>query len=503
MKIIATTLNAHDANWYDGETHYIAERHSRNKKNVAWGDFANWYDDHFEPQFKSRGDSIFAFTYTKGGLKGMDDETRYPKELLVDHWKDIENFNRTYNNLWDYYLEDGVYYIDHHQSHGAYAFITSQFEEADVLAIDGGGVEHTCCYYNSKDHSMQDLSGDLSLGWLWNISSVAAGLVPGEEGKLMGLAGYGKVNEWWYNWLEIYVEEAKTRGRKYHVDQDIMRKLVKEKLSNADVAATIQQFTYDKIEEFLFPLKTSENICVAGGVAYNGYMNEFLTTHWKNVYVPPAPGDEGQSLGSYIHADYMLNKNKHIPKLYAGIEHPDNFKGKPLDIKVVAETIANGGIVGWYQGRSESGNRALGNRSILADPRNPDIKDLINSKIKLREDWRPFAPSVLIEHYQDWFDTNQPAPYMSRIMKVKSDKIPGVTHVDGTARIQTVTKEINERYHQLITNFYEITGVPMVLNTSFNCREPIVETPEDAMVTFMKVGIDLLVINDKMIFKHD
>ena len=158
--------------------------------------------------------------------------------------------------------------------------------------------------------------------------------------------------------------------------------------------------------------------------------------------------------------------------------------------------VADGKIVGWFQGKSESGNRALGNRSILADPRNPDIKNIINSKIKMREDFRPFAPSVLIEHYQEYFDTNQPSPYMSRIMPVKKDTIPGVTHVDGTARIQTVDRSDNERYYDLINEFYKITGIPMLLNTSFNCQEPIVETPQDAILTFNKTDLDMLVIND-------
>jgi carbamoyltransferase len=196
-----------------------------------------------------------------------------------------------------------------------------------------------------------------------------------------------------------------------------------------------------------------------------------------------------------MHAKYFIEGEIHIPSVYAGRDY--DYKGTDkLDIKKVAQAIADGEIVGWFQGKSESGNRALGNRSILADPRNPNIKDIINSKIKMREDFRPFAPSVLIEHYQEYFDTNQPSPYMSRIMPVKKDTIPGVTHVDGTARIQTVDRSDNERYYDLINEFYKITGIPMLLNTSFNCQEPIVETPEDAIKTFNKTKLDMLVIND-------
>lgn len=169
--------------------------------------------------------------------------------------------------------------------------------------------------------------------------------------------------------------------------------------------------------------------------------------------------------------------------------------------KEVAQAIADGAVVGWFQGRSESGKRALGNRSILADPRNPEIKDYINRKIKKREDFRPFAPSVLIEYYKEYFNTPAPEPYMSRVMEVISDKIPGVTHVDGTARIQTVERSVNERYYDLINEFYKITGIPMLLNTSFNCHEPIVETPIHAVDTFKRTKLDLLVINDYIVRK--
>jgi carbamoyltransferase len=158
--------------------------------------------------------------------------------------------------------------------------------------------------------------------------------------------------------------------------------------------------------------------------------------------------------------------------------------------------------VGWYQGRSESGNRALGNRSILADPRNPNIKDIINKTIKFREDFRPFAPSVLEEHYQEYFDTNQPSPYMSRIVPVKSKAIPGVTHVDGTARIQTVNRHFNERFYQVIDEFRKITGIPMLLNTSFNSQEPMVETPKQAVDCFKRTGLNLLVIDNYLIGKN-
>ena len=229
-------------------------------------------------------------------------------------------------------------------------------------------------------------------------------------------------------------------------------------------------------------------------------MNEEFTKHYQNVFLPPAVGDEGQALGTYQHADYTINNNIHKTETFAGNEY--NFEGdERVNYKVIAQSIADGKIVGWYQGKSESGNRALGNRSILADPRNPDIKDTINHTIKMREDFRPFAPVVLEEHYKEYFDTNSPSPYMSRICKVKSDKVPGITHIDNTARIQTVNQKQNGKLYNLINEFYKITGIPMLLNTSFNRHEPIVETPEHAIRTFKRTALDLLVINDWIIRK--
>ena len=230
-------------------------------------------------------------------------------------------------------------------------------------------------------------------------------------------------------------------------------------------------------------------------------MNEEFTKQYKNVFIPPAVGDEGQAIGTYQHADYVLNQHKHITNTYAGREY--NYLGEEkVDYKEVAQAIANGKIVGWFQGKSESGNRALGNRSILADPRNPNIKDIINQTIKMREDFRPFAPVVLEEYYQEYFDTRGgPSPYMSRICQVKTDKVPGITHVDNTARIQTINIKDNEKFYNIVNEFYKITGIPMLLNTSFNCQEPIVETPQHALRTFRRTALDMLIINDWIIRK--
>jgi carbamoyltransferase len=503
MKIFSVAVNIHDHNTYDGELHYQAERYTRRKHNLNRENphdptySREFFLEHFLPNYKkSNKQDVFAFTVSNLGQEFVLDLL---KETLPE--TDFLSFNP--ENLWDRLYTDSYYYIDHHQSHAAYAFLSSGFNESDILAIDGKGWQFNCIFVD-RYGKITDLSDKISIGGLWNRISQDIGFGYLGAGKTMGLAGFGKYNNEIHLMIEQYFQNPNHKLPKG--SQDILKNVPKE-----DAAFTLQYATINLIKKFVYPLKTSDNICIAGGVAYNGYMNEELTKHYKNVHIPPAVGDEGQSLGAYMHADYVLNKNIHIPNVYSGKEHTvdiDIFKGltyqqipmKDICVKV-ANAIANGEIVGWYQGKSESGNRALGNRSILADPRNPNIKNIINSDIKLREDFRPFAPSVLEEHYKDYFNTNQNSPYMSRIVPVTSDKIPGVTHVDGTSRIQTVSKDLNEQYYNLINEFYKITGIPMLLNTSFNCQEPIVETPKDAVNTFKKCGLDMLVINNCVVTK--
>ena len=519
-KIMGVALNLHDHNTYDGVWHNQRERHTRFKHNLPYyveayahqSDILNISDyklnDEFTKEyFKKEDDSVLAFTYTYGGVRKSKDELL--QTVLKGH--DVI-FDWEPKKLWDYYYKDGIYFIDHHQSHSAYAFINSGFKESDCLAIDGIGNRYRCCFFD-KDGTMTNLSDVLPIGWLWNHMSNLTGFGTLGAGKLMGLSAYGRMNDYFYNLFELILSGPITEKKQEHFQHIDLKKYKKQ-----DLAYTLQKFTIDKIKEIVYPLKTSDNLCVAGGVSYNGYMNEEFTKHYKNVFVPPAVGDEGQAIGTYQHADYVLNGNKHMSKTYAGKEYNswepnedfvwgyEEIWWQRLNIKLIAQEIADGKIVGWFQGKSESGNRALGNRSILADPRNPDIKEIINSTIKNREDFRPFAPAVLEEHYQEYFDTNQPSPYMSRIMPVISDKIPGVTHIDGTARIQTINRKQNEKYYDIINEFYKITGIPMLLNTSFNSQEPIVEKPKHAIKTFRETAIDILVINDWMLIKkvtHD
>jgi len=498
--IFGVALNLHDHNTYDGVFHNQLERHTRFKHNQPYhteayahqSDILNpadyrLNDEFVKEYFKQKDGTLFAFTYTYGGIRKAKDELF--NTMLKGH-DDILNFEP--KKLWDYYLKDNIYYIDHHQSHATYAFINSDFRESDILAIDGIGSKYRCLFFD-KDHNIIDLSDKLPIGWLWNHMSNLTGFGTLGASKLMGKVGYGKHSDYYYNLFQIIFDGPITEKKQEKF------KLIDLNNIN-DLAFTLQEFTIDKIKEVVYPLKSCDNLCIAGGVAYNGYMNEEFIKHYKNVFIPPAVGDEGQAIGVYQHADYTQNWNEHKSETFAGREY--DFEGdEKVNYTEIAQAIADGAIVGWFQGKSESGNRALGNRSILADPRNPNIKDIINSTIKMREDFRPFAPAVLEEHYKEYFDTRLPSPYMSRICAVKTDKVPGITHVDNTARIQTVNKQFNEKFYNIINEFYKITGVPMLLNTSFNCQEPIVETPEQAIRTFNRTKLSLLVINDWVLRK--
>src|SRR6056300_237851 len=491
-KIFSIALNLHDHNTYDGVWHNQRERFTRFKHNLPYhaeayahqSDILNPADyrlnDEFVKEYFKKREGVLAFTCTYGGI-------RMCKDILP---KDV--FDYVPKKLWDHYYKDNFYYIDHHQSHATYAFLNSGFKQSDILAIDGIGSKYRCVFFD-KDKNLIDLSDKLPIGWLWNHMSNLTGFGTLGASKLMGKVGYGKYSEYYYNIFETIFDGPITEKKQNH-----FRHI---RLDNVeDLAFTLQKFTIDRLKEHVYPLKSCDNLCIAGGVAYNGYMNEEFTKHYSNVFVPPAVGDEGQAIGTYQHADYILNNNVHKSETFAGKQYEYN-EGEEVNYKEVAQAIADGKIVGWFQGKSESGNRALGNRSILADPRNPNIKDIINHTIKMREAFRPFAPAVLEEHYKEYFDTRLPSPYMSRICKVKSDKVPGITHVDGTARIQTVNKKFNEKFYNIIKEFYKITGIPMLLNISFNCQEPIVETPEQAIRTFKRTSLDMLVINDWVLRK--
>ena len=291
-----------------------------------------------------------------------------------------------------------------------------------------------------------------------------------------------------------------------------------------DLAASVQRITEELIFHILNHLQKKtglENVCIAGGVAQNSVANGKISreTRFKKIYVPSAGHDAGIAMGAAL---YVYNQILRFPRsAYIGTAYTgsrfsqgevENFlraKNIPFQIytdealyeKVVAR-LMDSGVVGWFSGRAEFGPRALGARSIIADPRRVDAKELINSKIKRRESFRPFAPSILLEYVSEYFEVTDEVPFMEKVFPIRPEKralIPAVTHVDGTGRLQTVDKELSPRYYQLIEYFRRKTGIPIVLNTSFNENEPIVNSPQEALDCFLRTNMDMLVLENCVI----
>jgi len=285
------------------------------------------------------------------------------------------------------------------------------------------------------------------------------------------------------------------------------------------------------MSNYVYKKTKEKNLCLGGGVALNGVANYRILKEgpFENIFIPPSPGDGGSAIGCAQYAYFSHLKNTRSVEqnsslriknsVYLGPQYSNeeietflkenNIPFKKLEnshlLKETVSLISNEKVVGWYQGRMEWGPRALGNRSILADPRNPEMKDILNEKIKHREKFRPFAPSILEEYVSDYFEIDVPSPYMLLVAKVKQpDKIPAVTHVDGTGRLQTVSKESNPLYYNLINEFYSLTNVPVLINTSMNVKgEPIVNTPQETFNMLLKTGMDFLVMGNFLISKDD
>jgi carbamoyltransferase len=291
-----------------------------------------------------------------------------------------------------------------------------------------------------------------------------------------------------------------------------------------DLAASVQRMTEETIFHLLNHLHKRtglDKVCIAGGVAQNSVANGKITrnTPFKEVYIPSAGHDAGISMGSALYVQHhTLNtpRQQAIWSAYTGSHFVNdeietllnnrNISYRRLGdeelYEVVSDRLVNAGVVGWFSGKAEFGPRALGGRSILADPRRMDAKDLLNAKIKRRESFRPFAPSILKEYVDEYFEVNDQVPFMEKVFPIRKEKhaaIPAVTHVDGTGRLQTVDKEVSPRYYQLIEKFRQKTGVPILLNTSFNENEPIVNSPVEALECFLRTNMDMLVLENCVI----
>ncbi|HIJ54488.1 MAG TPA: nodulation protein nolNO [Deltaproteobacteria bacterium] len=455
-----------------------------------------------------------------------------PHELAPEMFQDSHN------------ISIQIKMTNHHLAHAATAVYTSPFDECMVMIIDGYGEWTTNSFYHFHDNRFDLIhqQGIHSLGLMYSSITEICGFssLEGEEWKIMGLAAYGAFNNDIYQFFnerivfdglsfeiiydpEIYFKTLMSLigGMRHPDDPDVMK--------IADLAHCFQRFfeeTVVKLAKAAGDLCLSKNLAYAGGCALNSSANGKIleNTNFERLHIPSAPADDGCSLGAAFYEKYAAQKdgNRSVAVMspYLGsmidierLEKILSFKGIKYrhlsDENELCEEVAilldAGNIVGWIQGRAEFGPRALGNRSIIADPRPADMKDRINSRVKFREDYRPLAPSILHEFGDEYFEGYQESPYMERTLNFRDavkDKVPAVVHKNGTGRLQTVREEWNPRYYRLIHAFYEKTGIPLVLNTSYNVMgKPIAHSVEDAITVFFTTGLDYLVIGNYILMK--
>ncbi len=436
-----------------------------------------------------------------------------------------------------------LFFINHHLSHASSAFFLSPFEEAAIVTVDGIGEWNSVgIFYGNKNKIklLKSIKFPHSLGLFYSTITAFLGFkVNNDEYKVMGLSAYGKPA--YYNKLRKLIDIKKDGSFKLNMkffDFDkrprmfsgrFIREFGKPRKQGAritkrdkDLAASAQKITEELmylISKHAVEVTKSKNICYAGGVILNSKANGMLIKKFENVFFMPAAGDDGGSIGAakYVwHSILGNNKREQLRHLLYGPEYSDDeikdflernkIKYREADEKelpkITARYIADNKIVGWFQGRMEFGPRALGSRSILANATNPEMKDIVNKRVKHREEFRPFAPALLKENAKKYLDLKGEAPFMIFTTDVKTKDIPAVTHVDGTARPQTVDKAITPRYYNVIKEFGRITGTPVIMNTSFNVRGmPIVCSPKDAYDCFKGTGIDVLVMGNCIIKK--
>ncbi|MFJ6194846.1 carbamoyltransferase [Micromonospora sp. NPDC092111] len=480
---------------------------------------------------------------------------------------DLVLANDLLNRVYTLRFRDRVEWIGHHLSHAASTLFTSPFQEAAVLVLDGRGstvdggalpLAETITFYHGDSAGLRPLGAvagragvaayrlddpyEDSVGGMYELVSKEIGFRRvggmGEPGKTMGLAPYG--GDRYVRDLAEHYTLGDGEFRQSLAQQGRLRALIAGELARADTGADRDEIRADfayavqahterivlHLARWLHARTGSKNLCLAGGVALNSVANFKILQEsgFERIHIVPAAGDSGTALGAALYGHHVIGGNPWTPSprpfspylgrpistaeieaavaRHAGavrVERPADAPG------YAARLLAEGAVTGWFQGRSEIGPRALGNRSILADPRRAGMKDLINAKVKHREAFRPFAPVVLHDRQAEFFDSSVPALYMLLVPAVRPDKravIPAVTHVDGSARLQTATPELNPKLCALLAAFDRLTGVPVLLNTSFNDNEePIVETPDDAIRCFLSTGMDALVLGDLVLSK--
>lgn len=438
-------------------------------------------------------------------------------------------------------IEIPIKYVDHHLSHAAFAFYTSPFNEAAVLTVDGVGEWETVSIWHGTGTQLNKkmyLNFPNSLGMFYSTFTSYIGFRPNEgEYKLMGLAPFGNPDVYYsklmdlFNGFEInqkYFTWEYSNKIMFNINLarylKVIPRLPEDEITqeHKDLAAAVQKVYTQKFNDLVDIAKEltgSSNLCIGGGSAYNGVANQTAYRVFDSIYIPFAPSDAGSCIGAclvsqpqnrqmispYLGPDYSDFSIKYILKRYEGKIRWFKLSDEKL-IQKTAELLYAQKIIGWFQGRMEFGARALGNRSILASPRDPQMREKLNLVIKKREGFRPFAPSVTLEQANKWFDIKEPVPFMNIVTKAKKHNrnIPfqAATHVDGTCRVQTVTKDSNPRYHALLTEFGRLDGAQVLLNTSFNLKdETITMTPIQAIDRFLNSKINYLIINNYLIQK--
>ncbi len=454
-------------------------------------------------------------------------------------------------------IETKIHYVEHHRAHLASTFFASPFERAALLSIDGSGDFSTTMIGigdGNQINVLESLDFPHSAGLFYTAFTQWLGFPHyGDEYKVMGLAPYGEAK---YTGKVKDVLLFKENGLfelnlayfrkdllgitdyKNHIPtiEQLFSVYFVEKFGpvrkrdepltqyHKDIATSVQRVTEELIFHILKVLhkKTGiDKVCIAGGVAQNSVANGKITrnTPFSEVYIPSAGHDAGISMGAALYVYNHILKNPKKPAIWTAYTG-SKFSNEEIEsyltnrnipykrytddelYEVVANRLVNAGVVGWFSGRAEFGPRALGARSILADPSRADAKELLNSKIKRRESFRPFAPSILEEYVEEYFDVNDKVPFMEKVFPIKKEKqnlIPAVTHVDGTGRLQSVNKDISPRYYRLIDTFRKKSGIPILLNTSFNENEPIVNSPEHALDCYLRTNMDMLVLENCVI----
>ena len=455
-------------------------------------------------------------------------------------------------------IKSKIHNIEHHRSHIGSSFFASSFKNAAILSIDGFGdftSTMTALGSENKFKILNEINYPHSLGIFYTTVTQFLGFPNyGDEYKVMGLAPYGnpkylkeleksiyitdngsfKLNKKFFKHFNegvdmdwdggnskiesLFTKEWENLfGRSRNINEEIEK-------WHIDLACSVQRHTEKIMFHILNDLydKTKcENLCMSGGVAQNSVANGKIleNTPFKNLYVPSAGNDAGTSIGSAMYLHNQILGNNRMPEITTAFFGYKTTHAKIIKLlnsqnikflkvteenlyKIVVDKIISGGVIGWFQGRAEFGPRALGHRSIIVDPRRKDAKDLLNDKIKRRESFRPFAPSILKEHISDYFIQNSHVPFMEKVYEIKEnkyDEIPAVTHVDGTGRLQSVDSKVSPKYYNLINEFYKRTGTPILLNTSFNENEPIVNKPEEALDCFLRTEMDMLVMENIII----